>query len=166
MAAGRRPVSTVDVAVQGDHAALDALSLDVDGLARRALTAVAYDDGELSVVLCDDAFIVPLNRDWRGKDAPTDVLSFAQQEGEGGPDESVVLGDLVISVETAARQARALGHGLDDEVAVLLVHGLLHLIGFDHEHDPDEAAEMRVEERRVLDALGLDGASLVERAER
>lgn len=157
-------MSTVDVAVQGDHPSLRALHLDVEALGRRALSVVAYDDGELSVVLCDDAFILPLNRDWRGKDAPTDVLSFAQQEGEGGPQDSVVLGDLVISVETAARQAQALGHPLDAEVAVLLVHGLLHLLGFDHEGDPAEAAEMKAEERRVLDALHLDGASLVERA--
>lgn len=156
-------MSTVDVSVQGAPD-LSPLTLDVEALARRALSAVAYDDGELSVVLCDDAVIQPLNRDWRGKDAPTDVLSFAQQEGEATLEGDVVLGDLVLSVQTAARQAAALGHPLDHEVAVLVVHGLLHLLGFDHEHDPAEAAEMRAEERRVLTALGYDGLGLVERA--
>jgi probable rRNA maturation factor len=157
-------VSDVCVGVQGQPVGLPNLGLDLEDLGARALVAVARPQAELSIVLCDDSFIMPLNRDWRGKDAPTDVLSFAQQEGAGILDGDPVLGDLVISLDTAARQAAALGHTLDQEVAVLLVHGLLHLLGFDHEHDPAEAEVMRAEERRVLDHLGLDGHGLVERA--
>ena len=156
-----------DVLVQVESDVLDRHAANLDALLAHADAALAFarlGGAELSLVLCDDAFIQPLNRDWRGKDAPTDVLSFAQQEGEEVRDDDPVLGDLVISVDTAARQAAERGHALDQELAVLLVHGLLHLLGYDHEHDPEEAAEMRDAERRMLDALGLDGASLIERA--
>jgi probable rRNA maturation factor len=116
-------------------------------------------------VLCDDAFIQPLNRDWRGNDAPTDVLSFPQ-EATGGfvAPGGRVLGDVVISVETAGRQGAELAHDTPTEVRVLLVHGLLHLLGHDH-HDDAGAAEMRVAEVRLLTALGVPGdAALVLRA--
>jgi probable rRNA maturation factor len=88
------------------------------------------DDAELSVLLCDDAFIQELNRQYRGLDRPTDVLSFAQEPVPGGPD---VLGDIVISVETARRQAREQRHSLAREVEWLLCHGMLHLLGYDDE---------------------------------
>lgn len=106
---------------------------------------------ELSIVLCDDAFIRELNREWRGKDAATDVLSFGQ-------DDPVVLGDVVISVETAARQAPGT---LEEELRVLLVHGLCHLLGFDHENEQD-AAEMREREGEMLAGIG-GGRGLVGR---
>src|ERR1700761_166860 len=77
---------------------------------------------EISLVLCDDAFIQNLNRDHRGKDKPTDVLSFPQ-------DDDVVLGDIVISLDTAKRQAKAAGWSHMDEVVLLAVHGTLHLLG-------------------------------------
>lgn len=109
-------------------------------------------DAELSLVLCDDAFIHPLNRDYRGKDRPTDVLSFPQREGDHADIDDPLLGDVVISVETAARQAIEHGHSLDRELAVLLVHGILHLLGYDH-IDDDEAEVMETEERRVLATL-------------
>lgn len=128
------------------------------------LAAVGRPDAELSVVLCGDGFIQPLNRDWRGKDAPTDVLSFAQQEGDGLLSDDPVLGDLVISIETAGRQADALGHALATEVTVLLVHGLLHLLGYDHETNEQDAARMREEERRLLEVLALPADSLIARA--
>ena len=108
-----------------------------------------------SLVLCDDAFIQPLNRDFRGKDAPTDVLSFAQREGEAADPDDPVLGDVIISVQTAARQAAERGYGLDKELRVLLVHGLLHLLGHDH-LEAEEAALMQAEERRLLALLGED----------
>ena len=109
-------------------------------------------DAELSVLLCDDAFILPLNRDYRGKDRPTDVLSFSQREGEDGDPEDPVLGDVVISVETAGRQAAERGHALEHELRVLLVHGVLHLLGYDHEVD-EEAEEMEALERDLLSRL-------------
>lgn len=110
-------------------------------------------DVDLSIVLTDDETIQALNRDFRGKDRPTDVLSFSQVEGEGpkvsghGPQ---VLGDVVISVDTAARQAREARRTLDAEICHLLVHGVLHLLGHDHVQGGAQARRMQAEERRVL----------------
>ncbi|MCB9779401.1 MAG: rRNA maturation RNase YbeY [Alphaproteobacteria bacterium] len=162
-------MNDVDVALEG--AVPEALADVVAELAEQALAALELSDCELSVLLCDDAVIRPLNEQWRGKDAATDVLSFPL-EGDAADGDDVVaildadgprmLGDLVVSVDTAARQAAELGHGLHDELRVLLVHGLLHLLGHDHE-DPDDAAEMRAAEARVLAAMG-GGVGLVDRA--
>jgi probable rRNA maturation factor len=131
--------------------------------ARALLRHLGLPGAELSVVLCDDAFIHDLNRTWRGKDAPTDVLSFAMQEGEDGDLNPDVLGDLVISLDTAGRQAAELGHPMPRELRVLLVHGLLHLLGYDHE-TLDDAVEMRSREAELLRVLGEDPTGLVERA--
>lgn len=146
---------------------LSCSGVDFDGSrvladAERLIPLAARPDDILSIVLCDDAFIRPLNREWRGKDAATDVLSFAQNEGEGMFD-SPVLGDLVISIETAQRQADELGHSLDEELRVLLIHGLCHLVGFDH-IEASDAEEMREEEQRLLVALGASSLGLVNRA--
>lgn len=116
---------------------------------------------EVGVVFADDAYIRELNRDYRGIDAATDVLSFALDEGEepavqGGPEETL-LGDIVISLETAARQAEEFGHSLEREVAYLTVHGMLHLVGYDHEQEEDKAA-MRRQEEHVLAAVGIGRA--------
>jgi probable rRNA maturation factor len=113
---------------------------------------------EVSIVLADDEYIHELNLSYRGKDRPTDVLSFALNEGEepeiiDGPAE-VLLGDIIISVETASRQAEEYGHSLEREMAYLTVHGILHLLGYDHE-SPDDKAEMRTEEEHVLGLLGI-----------
>ena len=124
---------------------------------RTLLQTLGRKDAELSVVIGDDAFIAELNQQWRAKDGPTDVLSFPQ-DGADGP----LLGDVVISVETAARQAADQGHDLDTELQVLLVHGLCHLLGHDH-HDLEETAAMRRAERELLEALRVGGTGLVER---
>ncbi|WP_223191562.1 rRNA maturation RNase YbeY [Propionispora hippei] len=113
---------------------------------------------EVSVVLADDPYIRELNRDYRGKDRATDVLSFALNEGDepdiiDGPEE-LLLGDIIISLETAERQAGEFGHSLERELAYLTVHGMLHLLGFDHE-DELERQTMRLEEERVLAALNI-----------
>ncbi len=106
---------------------------------------------EVCVVLTDDARVRELNLRWRGVDAPTDVLSFAMDEGDpvaaGGP--QMPLGDVVISLDTAAAQARARDVDLEQEATFLLVHGLCHLLGHDHAV-PEEAAQMRAEEDRLL----------------
>ena len=122
-----------------------------DGSGVGAASPVSYC--ELSVALCDDEHIRALNKEWRGKDSATDVLSFpADSFGD-----VVVLGDCVISVDTARRQAAEVGHGLLDECRVLLVHGLLHLCGFDHEEGDAAAAEMARVEDELLGLLqGLD----------
>lgn len=116
------------------------------------------ENNEVSLVFCDDAYIQNLNRDYRGKDQPTDVLSFALNEGEepeivDGPAQ-VLLGDIIISLETAARQAEEYNHSLEREVAYLTVHGMLHLLGYDHMTEEDKA-EMRLEEEHVLSLLGI-----------
>lgn len=117
---------------------------------------------EVSVVFADDDYIQELNCQYRGKDTPTDVLSFALEEGEEpdiyeGPPETL-LGDIVISLETAIRQAESFGHSLERELAYLTVHGMLHLMGYDHETDEDKAA-MRQQEEAILIQLGISRGS-------
>jgi probable rRNA maturation factor len=119
------------------------------------------EQAEATVVLTDDDEVHRLNLDFRQVDAPTDVLSFPMQEGEDAAFAGDMLGDVVISLDTAARQADSQEHRgrvqgdapgqgwtLEDEVAFLALHGLLHLLGHDHA-EPDEEATMRDEERRV-----------------
>jgi probable rRNA maturation factor len=120
--------------------------------ARRVLREIGRRDAELSIALVDDAGIRALNAAWRGRDRATDVLAFSLEEGPHAERRGALLGDVVIGVETAARQARARRRDLDDEVARLLVHGALHLIGHDHVR-AGEARRMRAEERRILRAL-------------
>jgi probable rRNA maturation factor len=107
-----------------------------------------------------------LNRQWRGKNQPTDVLSFAAWEGEEafvGIDD--VLGDLVIAVGVAHKQARAVGHSVEVEVAVLVAHGLLHLLGLDHERSLAEARHQAECEMTFLAGAGYDPtAGLIGRA--
>ncbi len=117
------------------------------------LEALELPDAEVSVLLTDDREIRALNRDYRGVDAPTDVLSFAMREGEGARFAGDLLGDLVVSVQTCARQARAAKRPLLDEATMLLAHGLLHLLGWDHE-TPAKDAQMRRETDRLCVAAG------------
>ena len=121
--------------------------------ARRILAALGSDRAELSILLVDDAEIAALNRRHRGRSRPTDVLAFSLLEGAHADRRGALLGDVVIGIETAARQARARRRTLDDEVARLLVHGALHLVGYDHRRSA-EARIMRAQERRVWRALG------------
>jgi probable rRNA maturation factor len=111
--------------------------------ARRVFRAAQTADLDVGLTFVHDLEMRALNRAWRHKDAPTDVLSFAAQEGEPVAGAEHVMGDLVISVDTARRQARALGHELDEEIAVLVAHGLAHLAGLDHERGEDEANAQR-----------------------
>jgi probable rRNA maturation factor len=120
--------------------------------AAQLLERVDLAEAELSLVLCDDPFIHALNRDYRGKDSPTDVLAFAQREGEGADPDDAILGDVVISLPTAARQAQARGHSTARELQVLLVHGFLHLLGYDHGDDVEEA-EMEAAAAKLLAGL-------------
>jgi len=121
--------------------------------ARRILAALGSDRAELSILLADDAAIAALNHRYRGRPRPTDVLAFSLLEGAHADRRGALLGDVVIGIETAARQARARRRTLDDEVARLLVHGALHLVGYDHVRSA-EARIMRAQERRVWRALG------------
>jgi probable rRNA maturation factor len=116
------------------------------------LRAVEEARAELSIALVDDAEIAELNAEYRGLDRATDVLSFSLREGKGADYSGSLLGDVVIGLETAARQARGRRRSVDDEVARLLIHGTLHLLGHDHERS-DEARAMRAEERRLWRAI-------------
>jgi len=121
-------------------------------VAAAVLNHLELFDAELSLLLCDDATIHPLNRDYRGKDKPTDVLSFAQREGEFAFVDDNLLGDVIISMDTTIRQAAERNHSVETELRVLLVHGILHLLGYDHIED-DEAEIMEAKEREVLAVL-------------
>lgn len=119
-------------------------------------------DAELSVVLVDDREMRELNRTYRHVDKPTDVLAFAMREGDGSALHPHVLGDVVISLQTAARQAGARAVDVADEVRMLLTHGVLHLLGYDHERSPAEARRMFRKQRALLadfaaPAKALDG---------
>lgn len=120
--------------------------------ARRILSAVGHARSELSIALADDEEMSDLNRRYRGLDRATDVLSFSLVEGEASQHRGALLGDVVIGIETARRQARAAHGSLDQELARLLIHGVLHLLGHDHE-TPGEAQAMRAEERRIWRSL-------------
>lgn len=100
----------------------------------------------VSLILTDDAEIWSLNRQFRGVDRPTDVLSFPADEEE-------YLGDIFISVDRLLAQAEEYGHSAEREFAFLLVHGLLHLMGYDH-HDPEKEQEMFTKQEEILNALG------------
>lgn len=129
---------------------IDAVA-DLNGLAEEA---------EVDVTIVDDEEIHELNRQYRGMDKPTDVLSFALDEGEedepeliGGPEEHLY-GDIIISAETALRQAEEYGHGLEREMTYLAVHGMFHILGYDHMTEEDKA-EMRAKEEEALRAINL-----------
>lgn len=110
------------------------------------------DGEELSVWLCGDAAIRELHREYLGEDTPTNVMSFAQREGEYAELEPQLLGDVVISVDTARRDADEGGVLLDDEVAYLLIHGILHLVGYDHEGEQaSRAPEMEAKEAELFE---------------
>lgn len=133
------------------------ISLDLDALQRAAhLTLEMHSvpaDAELAIVLSDDAQLQALNRDYLGIDAPTDVLSFPASELD--PETGArYLGDILISVPRAAAQAEARGHSLIAEAQLLVVHGVLHLLGYDHA-ESEEKAQMWAAQAQVLERLGL-----------
>ncbi len=117
------------------------------------LKAHCAETCEVSVLLTDDEEMQRLNNTYRGIDAPTDVLAFAMQEGENvGGTNLNLLGDIVISLETAARQAKTAAHSLENEAAFLTVHGMLHLLGYDHQ-TPAETEIMFEKQENIWRAL-------------
>ena len=117
---------------------------EVKEWAERILQHLGLKGRELSVLLVDDSEIRELNRKYLGRDRPTNVLAFPMEGPQPFP-----LGDVVISTETAEREACERGVSLEEEMALLLAHGVLHLIGYDHEGDKEEAF-MRVKEEEIL----------------
>lgn len=140
---------------------------DLETLVRRAVDAAANvagegpgggvrDDTELSVLLADDATVRRLNRDYRGIDKPTNVLSFPQHEAADAQLAGMpcLIGDIVLALETVEREAAEAGKPVEDHLTHLIVHGLLHLCGYDHETD-EEAEAMEARERAILASLGI-----------
>ena len=133
----------------------------VDTVRKAAYTVgelYGLDNAEVSITFTDNEHIHEINRDYRNVDRPTDVISFALNEGdepeiEGGAPVNV-LGDIIISVEKAVEQASDYGHSVEREVAFLTVHGMLHLLGYDHIEE-DDRKEMRREEDFVMEKLGI-----------
>ena len=143
---------------------------ELENIVRRAveITGPLYDveNSEVSVTLTNDEHIHSLNREYRGLDRPTDVLSFAfvdseEPEIEDGP-ETEVLGDIIISLERAWVQAQEYGHSMERELSFLTVHGMLHLLGYDHMEE-EERMEMEEEQRYIMGKLGIsrDGKGMV-----
>ncbi|WP_214629958.1 rRNA maturation RNase YbeY [Paenibacillus agaridevorans] len=153
---------------QDKHDIQDAWIVKLTELLQLAGEAEGLTTGEVALTFTDDEGIHALNRDYRGIDRPTDVLSFAMQED--GADEldiifevedesesdplSGMLGDIIISVERAQLQSEEYGHSLEREIGFLFVHGFLHLIGYDHQDETSEA-EMTAKQEAVLSQAGL-----------
>ncbi len=135
-------MSHYEIEMQVEETYADAVPVDLlTRLAQSVLAAERQPDGAgLSIVIVDDAQIRALNRQYRDQDAPTDVLAFATREGADcvvPEEEALYLGDVIISFETASAQAREAGHSVSDELALLTVHGCLHLLGYDHAEEAD-----------------------------
>ena len=143
----------VDVCQAGENAEAAGL---IEAAEEDALALLHAADllGELSLTLCDAPFIRGLNQQWRGVYAPTDVLSFPIED-------EIMLGDLVICVEVVHRQAAERGYTPRDELRVLLVHGLLHLIGYDHEESDEHARQMAELEEQLMKKLRWAGEGLI-----
>lgn len=153
----RRP--TLRVSVLGQRLIPKTERAHVLRTVRRVLRAALLEERVLGIVFVNDFEMRALNRAWRRIDATTDVLSFSAQEGEAVPGDEEVIGDLVISVDMCRRQARALGHALAVEAAVLVAHGLCHLGGLDHERSGESARIQTACEQTLLGVAGLDAAA-------
>lgn len=122
----------------------------IEEAARAILNDLDCPDGELSILFVDDHRIQALNREYRRKDHPTNVLSFSMREGDFSQVTPELLGDVVISVDTAAAEAESAGILLGERTAWLLIHGILHLFGYDHEKSVQQADEMETRTRQLM----------------
>ena len=156
---------TIDIAaLAGDW---ESTALPLDDIINNAVPAtimaadapseIASREIEVSVVLTDDASVQVLNREYRGKDKPTNVLSFAALDGDDPlpPEGPVHIGDIILALETLRREAEDLGKPLQDHFTHLLIHGTLHLLGYDHEND-DDANIMESLEISILSTFGIE----------
>lgn len=120
----------------------------------KVLKYLQCQDREISLSLVDDKAIQAINLEYLGRDKPTNVISFGMQEGEWKAIQPAILGDIVISVETACRDALAGDMNVDDEILFLFIHGLLHLLGFDHEKAGEEQAIiMKDKEKEIFEKI-------------
>jgi probable rRNA maturation factor len=133
----------------------------IEELCRATVTAAldGHRSAEVSLLLTDDAAVQVLNRDWRGMDKPTNVLSFPAPPGA-----PALLGDVALAFETVAREAAEQGKSIENHTRHLLVHGVLHLVGYDHAQD-GEAERMEGRERQILAGLGVPDPYAAERVD-
>lgn len=147
------------------------VSEGIEGFLKRALEEVLREEGfsrefieaaEVSMVLVDDIRMAELNQHYRQIAGTTDVLSFPMLEGDEQPEvvDEFLLGDIVISMPRALEQARECGHSLDEEMAFLAVHSMLHLLGYDHESSDDEELLMYSKQKIVMESLGIRGSGV------
>ena len=115
---------------------------------------MACPDAELSVLIVDDARMADLNREYRSRPGPTNVIAFAMQEGAFADITPDLLGDVVISTEYVDREAREMGLSFTRRFDEMLIHGILHLVGYDHERGPAEAKRMETRTDELLNAIG------------
>ena len=150
--------NNIDIDIQNNQKAI-IFTEKMDELVRSAINKTfEYENVsplDVSVVITDDEEIQSLNREFRGKDLPTDVLSFPLDDEDGSLDEEA-LGDIVISLERAKAQADEFGHSLERELAFLTVHSMLHLLGYDHETGKEDETEMFSKQEEILSLLGLE----------
>lgn len=154
------PAIEIDIRIEA--AGWSASAISPEGLAKEAVRATLADmkigatTAELSILLTDDTAIAALNRQWRDRAGPTNVLSFpgdALADGDTPDGAPVLLGDIVIAFETVLAEARAADIAVSDHFRHLVIHGILHLLGYDHETDEDAA----IMERREIEILGTLG---------
>jgi len=120
---------------------------------RNILFFLECENQELSVLLTNDKKIQELNKKYRGQNQATDVLSFPQSEGEESEPNVHLMGDVVISMMTAKRQSVEHGLSFDEEIILLLIHGILHLLGFEHERSEEEANLMKIKTRELFNQV-------------
>jgi probable rRNA maturation factor len=161
--------SGIDIEIQVDDEYAPHINVEnLRAVAVATLVANGVEDAELSIVVTSDSTVQQLNRDYRGIDAPTDVLSFASQEGQDEPDLSLppelaaelerYLGDIIIAYPYTMKQATHFGSTPAAELRLMVVHGLLHLLGDDHD-TPEAEAEMWVRQDAILAQFGDEGLS-------
>ena len=121
--------------------------------AKTILNALECHDGELSILIVNDPEIAKLNKTYLGRSGPTNVIAFSMQEGPFGQISPNLLGDVVISLDTAAREAEDAGISVESRLDQLLIHGVLHLFGFDHDKTSEQAKAMRMKEEELLKLL-------------
>lgn len=118
--------------------------------AKKILSALGCEDQEVNIVLLDDQEITRLNQQYFQRPRPTNVISFPMADGHSAAIHPEILGDVVISAETAERQAMAVGGKTEGEVLFLMIHGILHLLDFDHEGPAEERRKMEAKERELF----------------
>jgi len=121
--------------------------------AQAILDALDSPDVELSILLVDDAQIAVLNQDYLQRQGPTNVIAFPMREGEFAQVNPDLLGDVVISLETAEKEGEVGGQGLQDRLSELLIHGILHLFDYDHEKSEAEAEKMEIKSHELLEII-------------